>query len=83
MCYGLDGKSLNPKEAKRLVSTPHRPDRLWAHPASYPMGTGEALSTGVKRQGREADTRLQIVSRSRILELYLCSPIRLHGIVLH
>jgi hypothetical protein len=25
-----------------------------AHPASYPMGPG-ALSTGVKRQGREAD----------------------------
>jgi hypothetical protein len=25
------------------------------HPASYPMGTGGALSLGVKRPGREAD----------------------------
>jgi hypothetical protein len=30
------------------------PDRLWDHPAPYPMGTG-ALSPGVKRSRREAD----------------------------
>jgi hypothetical protein len=26
-----------------------------AHPVSYPMGTGDSFSWGVKRQGRETD----------------------------
>jgi hypothetical protein len=24
----------------RIFSSPRRPDRLWVHPTSYPMGTG-------------------------------------------
>jgi hypothetical protein len=38
----------------RIFSSPCCSDRFWGHPASYPTGTG-ALSTGVKRPGREAD----------------------------
>jgi hypothetical protein len=37
-----------------FFSSPQRPDRLWGHPVSYPMGSG-AFSPGVKRLGREAD----------------------------
>jgi hypothetical protein len=54
--YGLDDQGVGvrfPVEAKNFTS-PCRPDRLWAHPASYPMRTGGFL-LGVKRQGREAD----------------------------
>jgi hypothetical protein len=40
-----------------------------------------ALSWGVKRQGREADHSPP--SRSRMVELCLHSPIRLHGVVLN
>jgi hypothetical protein len=41
------------------------------------------LSLEVKRLGREADHQLHLVPRSRMLELYLDSPIRLHGVVLN
>jgi len=30
------------------------PDRLWGHPASYPVGSG-TVTPRVKRPGREAD----------------------------
>jgi hypothetical protein len=49
-------------------------------PTSYLMGTGGSFP-GVKRLRREAD--LHPMSRSRIVELYLPSPIRLHGVVLN
>jgi hypothetical protein len=38
----------------RFFSSPRRPDRLWAHPATCPMGTG-VFSSGVNRPGREAN----------------------------
>jgi hypothetical protein len=37
----------------RILSSRCRPDWLWAHPASYPMGNGD-LSPGVKLPGRGA-----------------------------
>jgi hypothetical protein len=36
-----------------------RIDKLWAHQASYPMGTG-VLSLGVELKGHEADHSLSI-----------------------
>jgi hypothetical protein len=53
-----------------------------ASPASYPMGT-RGLSLGVKRQGREADhSPPSSAEVKECVELYLHSPIRLHGVVL-
>jgi hypothetical protein len=53
-----------------------------AHPASYPMGTRGSFS-GVKRLGREADHSLPSSAEVKeCVELYLHSPIRLHGVVL-
>jgi hypothetical protein len=40
------------------------------------------LSKGVKRPEREADHTPTQVPRSRMVELYLHSPIRCHGVVL-
>jgi hypothetical protein len=37
----------------RILSSPLRPDWLWAHPASYPIGTGTD-SRGVIRPERKA-----------------------------
>jgi hypothetical protein len=51
------------------------------HQASYPIGTG-TLSPGVKRPGRESD-HPHLVPRSRMMALYLHSPLRLHGVVLN
>jgi hypothetical protein len=53
-----------------------------AQTVSYPKGTGGS-SQGVKRQGVKLTARLNIVLRSRMVELCLHYPICLHGIVLN
>jgi hypothetical protein len=55
-----------------------------AHPASYPMGTGDSLPQeggGVQRQGYEAHHTPPSSAEVKKVELYLHSPICLHGIV--
>jgi hypothetical protein len=52
------------------------------HPASYPMGTGGSFPRN-KATGVELTTHLHLVPRSRIVELYLHSPIHLHGVMLN
>jgi len=53
-----------------------------AHPASYPMGK-RALSLGVTRSGREADNSpSSSAGIKECVELYLCYPICLHGVVI-
>jgi hypothetical protein len=50
--------------------------------ASYLMGTGGSSLGVVKRPGREADhLPLSSAEVKECLERYLCSPIRLHGVV--
>jgi hypothetical protein len=51
------------------------------HPVSYPIDTGGSFSV-VKEPGREADHH-HLVPRLRTVELYLHSPVRLHGVVLN
>jgi hypothetical protein len=46
------------------------------------MGTG-ALSQRVKRPGREADHTPPTSAEVKNVDLYIRSPIRLHGIVLN
>jgi hypothetical protein len=43
--YGLNGRGSIPSKGKIFYS-PRRPDRLGAHPASYPMGTGGSFPGG-------------------------------------
>jgi hypothetical protein len=53
-----------------------------AHPVSYTMGTRGSFP-GVKRPGREADhSPPSSAEVKECVELYLHSPIRLHGVVL-
>jgi hypothetical protein len=54
-----------------------------AHPASYPMCTGGSFPRRQSGRGVKLTTHLYLVPRSRMLELYLHSPICLHGIVLN
>jgi hypothetical protein len=53
------------------------------HPTSYPMGTGDSFP-GLKPQGREADhsppTNAEV---KKNVDLYIHSPLRLHGVVLN
>jgi hypothetical protein len=37
--YGIDGQATIPGRCKILFLTSQGPERLWGHPASYPMGT--------------------------------------------
>jgi hypothetical protein len=55
----------------RILSSPLRPHRLWGPLSVLSSGYPGALSLNVKRQGREEN-----------VDLYVHSPIRLHGIVL-
>jgi hypothetical protein len=55
----LRGRNLSPGKDKNFVFS-----TLWAHPASYPMGTGGSFLWG-KAAKRELFTYLQLVSRSR------------------
>jgi hypothetical protein len=59
----------------------HRPvqNGSGAHPDSNIMGN-KALSLGVKWPGRKADHSLP--SSEERVEIYLHSPIRLHGVVI-
>jgi hypothetical protein len=51
MGYGLDGEGSIPSRARDFSLPQSTQTGSGSHPASYPMG----LSTGVKRQEREAD----------------------------
>jgi hypothetical protein len=63
----------------RIFSYPCRPDRLW--------GTPNLLSNvyrGVKLPGREADHSPQASAEvKKNVDLYIHSPIGLHGVVLN
>jgi hypothetical protein len=54
-----------------------------AHPAYYPMGTGVSFPRGCSGRGVKLTIALHLVLRSSMMELYLHSPIRLHGVVLN
>jgi hypothetical protein len=45
---GLDDRrsEFDSRRGWKFFSSPPRPDRLWAHPASYPMGTGGSFPGG-------------------------------------
>jgi hypothetical protein len=48
--------------------------------ASSTMGTGGALPGGETCQGMKLTNHFHLVTKSRMVEIYLHSPIRLHGI---
>jgi hypothetical protein len=62
--YGLDNREVGVRVlvGSRIFSSPQHPDWLWAHPASYPMGTKGSFLR-VKQQGRESDHSLVLRSR--------------------
>jgi hypothetical protein len=61
-----------------IFSFPRRPDWFWGPHRLLCNGHRELFHRGVK-----LITLLQLVLRSRMLELYTHSPIRLHGVMLN
>jgi hypothetical protein len=84
MGYGLDGPGSIPGGA-RFFFPPQRPDRFWGPPSLLSNGYGELNPRGVKQSsgGVNLTTHLHLVPRPRKMELYLHSPICLHGILLN
>jgi hypothetical protein len=66
---GLDGRGSNPGRGKRFFSSPQRPGRLRGLPSLSSNAYRRAFTPGVK-----LTTHLRLVPRSRIVELYICSP---------
>jgi hypothetical protein len=81
--YGLDCQNSIPGMGKRLLYISQRPCRFWGPPSLLSNGYGGFFS-GDKAAGEWSwSLDLQLVSGPRIVELYLNSPICLHGIVLN
>jgi hypothetical protein len=74
---------LDSRQGKIFFSFPHSPDRLEAHPASYPMGTGGSFSRAESGGGVKLTTHLHLVPRLRMVELYLHFLIYIHGVMLN
>jgi hypothetical protein len=80
--YGLDGRDSIPNRDKNifLYSTAFRPA---LGPTQRPIqSVPVVLTLGVKRRGVKLISHLHLVLTSRMMELYLHSPICLHGVVL-
>jgi hypothetical protein len=69
---GFDSRQVKKFSLLHSIQTSHE-----AHPVSCPMGIGSYFP-GVKRPGCETDHHLQLVPKSRLVELYLHSLIRLY-----
>jgi hypothetical protein len=64
--YGLDDRGVTVRVpiGSRIISSPRRPDRLWAPPSLLSNGY-RGPSLGVKRPGVKLTTHLQLVPRPR------------------
>jgi hypothetical protein len=64
-----------------IFSSPLHPDRLWGPPSLLSNGYRRLFPRRLCGQGDKLITHLQVVPRSRMVELYLHSTIRLHDVV--
>jgi hypothetical protein len=81
--YGLGGCGSIPDKDKRFFFTPQRPDRLWGPPSLLSNGYCGLFHWGQSGRGVKLTTNSHLVQRSRMVELYLHFPTRLHGVVIN
>jgi hypothetical protein len=81
--YGWDGRESIPGRSKIFSSSPQCPDRLWSPSSLLSNGYWGLCSLGWSDQGVNLTSHLYLVMRSRMVELYPHSLIRLYGIVLN
>jgi hypothetical protein len=78
--YRLDGPGLIPGTARFFFSQ-QRPDRFWGPLSLLANGFRELFPWRYRCRSVKLTTHLHLVPTSRMVELYLHSPIRLHDIV--
>jgi hypothetical protein len=81
--YGLDVRVSIPGRGKRFFVTPKLPDRLWCPPGLLYNVCRMLFPRRWSGKEVKLTTYLDLVPRSRMVELYLQSPIRLRGAVLN
>jgi hypothetical protein len=62
-----------------FISSPKRPVRVWAHPASYPMGTGWSFPRGEAAEACTWPLTPMWCRCQEWVKVYLHYPIRLHA----
>jgi hypothetical protein len=75
--YRLDVPGTTPGRDKIFLSSVA--SRLWGPPSLLSNGYQGLFPRGLKDQGVRLSTHLRLMPRSRMVELYLHSSIRLHG----
>jgi hypothetical protein len=60
-----------------------RPDYLWGPPNLQSNWYWDFFPRGLNGRGLKLTTHLQLMPRSKKVDLYIYSPIRLHGLVLN
>jgi hypothetical protein len=58
----------------KIITSPHRADRLWGAPNLLSSGYRGALSPGVKREGYEADLALPTSAEVKKTWIYTSTP---------
>jgi hypothetical protein len=80
--YGPKGRGSFPGRGIRFFSLFQFPDRMWGPPRFIPNGYQGLFIPGYNGRVVMLTTHLHLVPRLRTVELYLHSPIGLHGVVL-
>jgi hypothetical protein len=70
------------QEASIFSCVPLRSERLWGPPSLLSNEYEGLFPWGESDRGLKLTAHLHLVPRSKCVELYLHSPIRLHGLVL-
>jgi hypothetical protein len=78
----MAGRGSIPGEGKEFVFTHSIQTGSGVHTVSYPMSFGGS-SIGGKATNVKMITHLQLIPRSRLVEVNLHSPIHLHGVILN
>jgi hypothetical protein len=81
--YRLDGGVSITGGGKRFFSTSQRSDPLWGPSSFLTNGSRGLFPRGLSVRGVMLTTHLHQVPRSRMVELYLHSPLSLRGIVVN
>jgi hypothetical protein len=77
---GLDGHGSVQGQGKETSLFSKRSDRLWDPPSVLYRGYWGIFPRWKSGQGVKLTTHFQLVPTSRMVELYLHSPIRFHGV---